>query len=133
MAKPEGSVYERVMIVDDNELDHYATRRMIEGSGFSGKLYEHSSATNALEFMKNISVAGLTKLFPDIIFLDLRMPVKDGFPFIEFYKKMLESQSLRSKLVLLSASKEQEDQYKAVISDAIFLRKPLTKEVLDHI
>ena len=76
-----------------------------------------------------------SKNYPEIIFVDLNMPLMDGFQFIEFFKKNLESKLHNPKIVILTSSIFPEDVLKAekISKDIIFLNKPLTKDVLEKL
>lgn len=132
-----GYLFKKAMIIDDNELDNYISRKMIKDFHFAEMVFEHTSAKSALEFITNISKINVSKsdIYPDVIFVDLNMPEIDGFQFLELYRRFSAIHSFTSKIVILTSSVVQEDEYKAnsIAPDAIFLRKPLSKEALSRI
>ena len=68
--------YQRVLLVDDNDIDNFINERMITTSSFSEKVIVKNSAEGALEFLRSVSEdAGA---LPEVIFLDLNMPKKNG-------------------------------------------------------
>ncbi|MBA3663849.1 MAG: response regulator [Bacteroidetes bacterium] len=129
--------YQAVMLIDDNDLDNFINEKIIEASHFSKKIYVNSSAKSALEFLQNLVTMGGADLlmYPKVIFIDINMPIMDGFQFIEYYKKNLEKMINAPKLVILTSSVYQEDKYKAmaISEDIIFLNKPLTKILLEKV
>jgi CheY-like chemotaxis protein len=129
--------YSNVMLIDDNELDNFINEKIIEASYFAKKIYTNTSAQSALEFLKNLVTMGekFSAVYPEVIFIDINMPMMDGFQFIEQFKKNSEAQLEMPKLAILTSSVYHEDRQKAmnISPEIIFLNKPLTKEMLDSI
>lgn len=129
--------YTNVMLIDDSELDNSINEKTLEANHFAKKVYVHTSAKSALEFLNNLVTMGneYSEVYPRVIFIDINMPMMDGFQFIEHYKKNSEEHLLKPKLVILTSSVYSEDRQKAndISKDIIFLNKPLTKTMLDSI
>jgi CheY-like chemotaxis protein len=129
--------YRNILLLDDNDLDNFINEKIMESNLFSKKNYICTSGKSAIEFLTNIVEMGddFSKNYPEIIFVDLNMPLMDGFQFIEFFKKNLESKLHNPKIVILTSSIFPEDVLKAekISKDIIFLNKPLTKDVLEKL
>lgn len=129
--------YTNVMLIDDSELDNFINEKTLEANYFAKKIYVHTSAKSALEFLTNLVTMGseYSEVYPKVIFIDINMPMMDGFQFIEHYKKSAEKDLAKPKLVILTSSVYNEDRQKAndISPDIIFLNKPLTKVMLDSI
>lgn len=129
--------YRNILLLDDNDLDNFINEKIMESNLFSKKNYICTSGKSAIEFLTNIIEMGddFSKNYPEIIFVDLNMPLMDGFQFIEFFKKNLESKLHNPKIVILTSSIFPEDELKAekISKDITFLIKPLTKDVLDKL
>jgi CheY-like chemotaxis protein len=134
--KPD-SKYPSVMLIDDNEIDNFINQKMIEGCGFSANVYVHTSGKSALEFYGNLArTAGMpAELFPKVIFLDINMPIMDGFQFLDEFEKIAVKQSEPVKIVMLTTSINPIDIEKANKGKFVakFLNKPLTQKHLDSI
>jgi CheY-like chemotaxis protein len=126
-----------VMLIDDNELDNFINEKTMEGDFYASKIYVNTSSKSALEFLQNLVIManGNDVLFPEVIFVDLNMPLMDGFQFIDAYKKTIEGKIGTPKLVILTSSVYEEDRLKAEKAgkNVIFLNKPLTKDMLAKI
>src|SRR5574337_1124717 len=98
--------YDIVMLVDDNDIDNFINERMIRGCNFAETIYVNTSTRSAIEFLKNLSVnKNLRKdHLPTIIFLDINMPILDGFQFIEEFEKLDESLVTSIRIVMLTSS-----------------------------
>lgn len=123
--------YQHVMLIDDNELDNFITKKLIETEHFAEKVTVHQSALNALDDLKSMT---LDKL-PQIIFLDIMMPNMDGFGFLEEFEKLDDSIKRTCKILMLSTSESFKDLNKANQNKYVykFLNKPLNKAVVDAI
>lgn len=124
-----------VMLLDDDELDNYINEKMIQASGFSEKTYVTSSGKSALEFLNNLQLSFVQAdlVFPEVIFIDINMPIMDGFQFLQLLLTTHGKHLRSTQLVILTSSVFPEDKNKAKeISDNItFLNKPLTEEMLE--
>ncbi|MEI6522782.1 MAG: response regulator [Bacteroidia bacterium] len=126
-----------IMLIDDNEVDNFINQRMIESCSFAGRIYVHSSSKSAIEFFKNFErIKDLPKsLLPSLIFLDINMPVTDGFGFAEEFNKLSKDITEGIRIVFLTSSTSHSDiaKYKVVKNTLDFINKPLTTEQLKSI
>ena len=73
------------MLVDDNDTDNFISKRIIEITEFSKNVIVKNSGKSALDYLlENQDDPGN---IPDIIFLDINMPIVDGFVFLYEYEK----------------------------------------------
>jgi CheY-like chemotaxis protein len=135
--KEPAHTYNYVMLVDDNELDNFINQKTIEANHFSNKVYLSTGSKSALEFLKNLEIFGTetSNFFPEVIFVDLNMPMIDGFQFIEHFKNILPDKFNATKIVILTSSITPSDKERAqkISKEIIFFNKPLTKERLNQI
>lgn len=124
------SRYPVVMLIDDNELDNFVNKKLIENENFAGQVVIQPSGISALEYLKKPSGGGE---IPDLIFLDIMMPHMDGFGFLEEFEKLGDAVKKKSKVIMLSTSESFKDLNKANQNKYVykFLNKPLSKSVLD--
>jgi CheY-like chemotaxis protein len=129
--------YSTVMLIDDSEIDNFINHKMIEGCNFAERTYIHTSSKSALEFLKNLERTGKVpkELIPEIIFLDINMPIMDGFQFIEEFDKLAKEFKSRSKIVMLTTSVNPSDIERSQKNKYIikYINKPLTQDVLGSI
>jgi CheY-like chemotaxis protein len=121
------------LLIDDNEIDNFINERIINTSGFAEKIIVKISTDEALEWLKNCEQNPDT--IPPVIFLDLNMPVKDGFAFLEEFNKLSNDVKDKSKVVVLSASISPDDINKASANPHVirYLNKPLSEKYLEAI
>ena len=101
--------------------------------GFSNDIREFISCTKALKFLK--AAAATPEVLPDIIFLDVKMQVMDGFAFLDEFEKLPDEVKSKVRISMLTSSLLESDRQRAMnYSNVIeFLNKPLTKEKLQNI
>ncbi|GDX51407.1 response regulator [Bacteroidota bacterium] len=126
--------FENVLLIDDNEINNVMHERLIEIAGFGQNITVMPSGVDALEYLKTDVANDLSKV-PDIIFLDIRMPIIDGFGFLEEYVKLSPDITTKPKVIMLSSTLDDQDYGRAkdfpqVIS---FLVKPLSVDKLNSV
>lgn len=129
--------HKHIMLIDDNDLDNFINEKLMQIHHYSEKIYVHTSAISALEFLKNLTTMDdkWKELAPEVIYVDINMPIIDGFQFIELYKKTFEGMVPMPKLIILTSSLYLEDKEKAMelFHDIVFLNKPLSGETLKEL
>ncbi len=126
-----------VLLIDDNDIDNFINERMVKGCGYADVVYINTSTRSALEFLKNLSVnpTATAEMFPSVIFLDINMPILDGFQFLAELEKFDYDFVKKVRVVMLTSSINPADQEKALKSKLVcgFLHKPLTQDALKQI
>lgn len=117
--------FNRVMLIDDSRVDRYIIKNILAGIHFADVIVEKESAQEALMALEKFSHQ--PALIPDIIFLDLRMPVLDGFDFLELYECMPDIIKLKSRIYLLTGSEDLKDKKRAGVNKFVngYFQKPL--------
>jgi CheY-like chemotaxis protein len=136
-AKKPTARFETAMLIDDNEIDNLINEKMLEGTNFAERIYVYTSGKSALEYLQNLQRDKILeeKLIPDVIFLDINMPLMDGFQFLDEFDKLEKVIAKKSKIVMLTTSinpsdRELSDSNKYVLS---FINKPLTQDYLEDV
>lgn len=122
-----------VMIVDDNDTDNFISKRIIEITKFAKDVEIKNSGKSALEYLEKHK-DNIIRL-PDIIFLDINMPIVDGFVFLYEFEKFSETIKGKCRVIILSSSDNKRDIDKIVNNDHVvkFITKPLTEKALSEI
>jgi CheY-like chemotaxis protein len=125
--------FERIMVIDDNNIDRYITMHLIAKNNFGEIIWEYSTAVEALKYLQknqnNIS------LLPQVIFVDIYMPVLSGFEFLAAYDILSPVLKNNCKVFVVSSTINDDLDFvlyrdKNVVS---FLRKPIDREFFENI
>jgi len=78
-----------VLLVDDDDTTNYLNRRLLKEMNVAKEIVVLKNGKEALEFVERACGANAENNTncPDLIFLDIKMPIMDGFSFLEEYKK----------------------------------------------
>ena len=122
------SPFKFCLLIDDNYIDNFVTSRILESANFAEKIVIYQSPAEAIDALRD------GKVEPDVIFLDIRMPLMSGFEFLQEYDKLtIDKESI--KVYMLSSSLDPTDIRKSSDNKYItqFIHKPLTFQVLEDI
>ncbi len=117
-------------LVDDDEIFVFLTTRMLQQSKLVDLIKIFENGYDALVFLKqNI---GDIEALPDIILLDLSMPIMDGWQFLEEFVKINPVIGKKIIIYICSSSISPDDVTRAKSVSAVsdFIIKPMTKEKL---
>jgi CheY-like chemotaxis protein len=122
-----------VMLVDDNDTDNFISKRIIEITKFAKRVEVKGSGKAALDYLRENQ--NNAENLPSLIFLDINMPIVDGFVFLYEFEKFNEIVRNKCKVIILSSSDNKRDIDKIVNNNHVikFITKPLTEVALDEI
>jgi CheY-like chemotaxis protein len=122
-----------IFLIDDDPIFVFLTRKIISSTATTSEISEFSDGQTAIDFLN--AIANSPELLPDIIFLDLSMPVMDGWQFLQEYILLEPRLKKRITLYIVSSSISPHDVERSktfqVVSD--FLIKPLEEEKIAEI
>lgn len=127
------SIIDLAMLVDDNDTDNFISKRIIEITKFARRVEVKNTGKSALDYLADNQ--NNPENLPSIIFLDINMPVVDGFVFLYEFGKFKELVRAKCKVIILSSSDNKRDIDKIVNNNYVikFITKPLTEIALDEI
>ncbi|UMB59616.1 response regulator [Lutibacter sp. A80] len=122
-----------ICIIDDDEIYQYTITKNIETHKLSRKLLIFSDGEEALDFM--IDNVGNKKDLPDVIFLDINMPIMDGFQFMEEYVKLVPKVGKKITIYMVSSSVDPVDieRAKKISEVSDYIIKPINSKELKEI
>ena len=114
----------KVLLVEDDETTNFISKLILKNAGFDD-IYEVLNGKEAYEHIE--------KNCPDIIFLDINMPVMNGWEFLD--EKKAKASCKKVKIAMLTSSTRHEDKEKAENYPCViaYFEKPLTREKVEEI
>lgn len=98
-----------ICIIDDDKVYTYMLKKMIQKLGNCQTVINYSNGFEALESIKKSIAENETNVLPDIIFLDINMPVMNGWQFLEAYGEIQPQISKKIHIYQTSSSVNQAD------------------------
>lgn len=127
----------RVLCINDNEITLFLLKKIIERAQFSREVIAASDGLEALNYCQELLKSAEESFisYPEIIFLDLHMPLMNGWEFLEHYSKHIHPFFKNTKVVITSLSIDGKDAEKVNHYPFIidFLRNPMTVEYLHEL
>jgi CheY-like chemotaxis protein len=124
--------FTEVLLVEDDPITVMVCDRIIKLSSFADRVTSCENGKIAIDFLSAISNKNNV---PAIIFLDINMPVMNGWDFLEEFELVKSGFDTLPRIYLLSSTVDPEDYKKAknfsLVQD--FISKPLSKEALGNI
>jgi CheY-like chemotaxis protein len=126
-----------IMCIDDDPITLMLLKKVINKALFSKEIITAQNGEEALEFfksLKNTPKKDITNQ-PQLIFLDLNMPVMGGWEFLDHFNTPEYLNFNNIKVVVLSSTIDPEDIDKSKTYPIVidFLPKPITISMLDYL
>ncbi|WP_179349227.1 response regulator [Winogradskyella pacifica] len=122
-----------ICVIDDDDIYQFTIVKILKSINLDKKISLFSDGEEALEFL--IDNLYNNEELPDIIFLDINMPIMDGFQFMEEYVKIKPKLNKKITIYMVSSSVDPVDIERAKnISDiSDYIIKPIKAGQLQEI
>ena len=122
-----------LFVIDDDKIYHFLLKNLFKQNGINVSTSFFHNGQEAIEAIKNDKDGSA---IPDLILLDVNMPIMNGWQFVEEYNRLFESLPRTSQIYMISSSNDEVDINKAkaygkIVKD--YLLKPICKEDLEKI
>ncbi|EZH74507.1 hypothetical protein ATO12_12110 [Aquimarina atlantica] len=126
-----------ILLVDDSPSTNFFNKKMIQITNIAHEVHDVYNGIEALDYIHKkgkFKETNSQKEFPkpNIIFLDINMPLMDGFEFLEHYSKIPKEKRAEMIIVFLTTSNWSKDKMKAFDTSMIhdYIEKPLEQSKL---
>jgi CheY-like chemotaxis protein len=128
MIYPERKV-QTACIIDDDQIYVFSFKRLLNIKNICPQLIDFQNGQDAIDFLSN---PDNTEQLPDVIFLDINMPVMDGWDFIEAFGEIKSRLGKEITIYMVSSSINISDITRAKSNSSItdYLIKPISESVL---
>lgn len=126
----EKSAVNSVFIIDDDKIYRFTTEKYIHLLKLAKKVSTYADGEEALNHIKD-NIANSDEL-PDVILLDVNMPIMDGWDFIEEYISLNPQFPKPVTIYMVSSSIDERDRERAhkISEISAYIVKPITEEQL---
>lgn len=124
-------MFNTACIIDDDPIFIFGSKILLKNNDFSNNIIICQNGREAINII--VSMLESQKPLPEIIFLDLNMPIMDGWEFLEEFAKL--SNIGNVKIYILSSSIDSRDIARAKEYELVhdFIAKPLTNGKINAI
>lgn len=119
----------KILLVDDDQTFRFIVRTIVAKSDFAQIVHEASHGQEALHYLDQTT--GKAEMGPDIIMLDLNMPVMDGWTFLDSLPERLQG-NRRIPICIMTSSINSVDQQRSLKYNCVkaIYTKPLSTQIL---
>ncbi|WP_299700285.1 response regulator [uncultured Pontibacter sp.] len=125
-----------ILLVDDDKASNFINQLLIKKAAVTDELYIARNGKEAIELIRDKCLgheADVSKM-PQLILLDINMPVMDGFDFLKAFEELDCPSKASALIAVLTTSLNPKDRERVTAAGIThFLTKPLTKQVLEDL
>jgi CheY-like chemotaxis protein len=122
-----------ILLVDDDDISNFINQRVILSVNITDHIHITKNGLEALKYLRN-QCDDNNNLCPDVILLDVKMPVMDGFEFLEEFEMNEKHLADKIKIILLTSSNNPSDIEQAKkYNISGYINKPLTSDKLNEV
>lgn len=118
-------------VIDDDEIFVFVLRKLLAKTKHFDEVINITNGSEAIEMLTNQYQR--SQMLPDLIFLDLNMPVLDGWQFLDEVEKLHFKDQLRIYIISSSIDVREIEKAKEYATVKRFVSKPVTLEWLNTI
>jgi CheY-like chemotaxis protein len=122
-----------IFIIDDDPIDQFVAKKVISSVYTESTIEIFSQAAIALNRLRSLAI-NQARLFPELIFLDINMPIMKGFDFLEEFSRLPFVLHSNCRVIILSSSLHKEYISKAMSHKVVktYISKPITTQILEY-
>lgn len=120
-------------VIDDDKIYHFLLKSLLKQNGIEAKSTFFCNGQDAIDFIKQNND---DENLPDLILLDVNMPIMNGWQFLEEFVKLVPQLPKRPVIYMISSSNNEVDidrakEFNGAVKD--YFLKPICKEDIEKI
>ncbi len=117
-----------LLVIDDDDINIFIIKKIVEKTGYEAKMVAKTNGQLAIDYINELITTG--QPLPQLILIDINMPILNGWEFLEAYEKLGIEENI--DMYMLSSSVYENDIEKAKTYKMVkgFISKPLSIERL---
>ena len=122
--------HSKTMLIEDNEIDTFIAERILKNVGFKGEIIISNSVVTAINLLEELLKQ--SENIPSLIFLDLVLPLHDGFYFLEKFNDLFINEEFQPEIIILTACFNPDQKAHLLNNDFVtgYFDKPLTNDIV---
>ncbi|GAA4390132.1 response regulator [Hymenobacter koreensis] len=125
-------LFPRILLVDDDDTTNFLNQRLFQQLGFSNSLVA-LNGQEALNLLHTLCNQSAESPCPELILLDLNMPVMNGVQFLQAYAQQPVRLPLPVIIILTTSLNPNDMAQMQSLPIAGYLNKPLTREKISNL
>jgi CheY-like chemotaxis protein len=125
----------KILLVDDDSTSNFLTQMILEDLQVTDSIIVKKNGQEALDYINETCMRN-GESCPELIFLDINMPIMDGFELLDEMQRLkeLKSDGSHTTVVLLTTSNNPKDIEKArTYQITHYIEKPLTEDSIKQL
>jgi CheY-like chemotaxis protein len=127
-----------ILLIDDDDTTNFLNKRLLDRMEITDHIRTFVNGKQAFDYLYNVSnknyeVESSEYFQPELIFLDINMPVMDGFEMLDLYERLDSEFRKRIVMVVLTTSTHPQDTANSKKYNAEYIIKPLTAEKVNRL
>jgi len=120
----------KVFVIDDDPIHQRIAQIMIAKHELFDEYSSYAEAELALDYLRDNTENA--EVLPDVILLDLNMPVVDGWDFLEAFGKFESRLSKSIRIFIVTSSVDEKDKLRSQTFSSVkgFISKPLSPDII---
>ncbi|WP_276499034.1 response regulator [Pontibacter litorisediminis] len=127
-----------ILLIDDDDTTNFLNERLLDRMEVTDHIRTFVNGKQAFDYLYNVSngnyEAESSEYFqPELIFLDINMPVMDGFEMLDLYERLNPQFRKKIVMVVLTTSTHPQDTANSQKYNAEYIIKPLTADKVNNL
>lgn len=122
----------KLLLIDDDEIAAFLMGKLVNKNHLVNKFVVKENGKEGLDYLRALEAQDE---FPQVIFVDLDMPVLNGYEFLDAYQQEFWPKHSDTQVVMLTSSRRKLDWDNAMKYECLvdFIFKPATTQYLEQL
>lgn len=124
--------FQNILLIDDDQTNNFLVKLMLNKTNAVENIHVALNGQQGLDKVHEFQKNGIQL---DLIFLDINMPIMNGFEFLDEYQKLPAEYHSKTTIMMISTSVHVEDHNRIKTYDCVdqFIEKPLSVEIIEEL